>query len=56
MESPITLENTPHLSFSIESEVCQKVFYRQPGQIHESNTVGGVVSDLYLGIHLSQKY
>ena len=24
MESPITLENTPHLSFSIGSKVCQK--------------------------------
>ena len=25
MESPITLENTPHLSFSIGSKTCQKV-------------------------------
>ena len=56
MESPITLENTPHLSFSIGSKVCQKVSYRQPGQIHESNIICRVVSDLNLGIHLSHKY
>ena len=56
MESPITLENTPHLSFSIESEVCQKVLYRKSGQIHEFNTSPGVVSDLNLRNHLSHKY
>ena len=57
MESPITLENTPHLSFCpVESEVCQKVFYRKPGQIHETNTGPRVVSDLTLRIHLGHKY
>ena len=57
MESPITLENTPHLSFCpVESNVCQKVFYRKPGQIHESNTGCRVVSDLTLRIHLGHKY